>query len=86
MVLLCRLLIFNFPFCRVGTVPTVVEEEFAFRETPEPDILGLNTTTGMVSLNQGQTIVDMNFTVLITRTDNNTCKSSLRDIAGFPPS
>ena len=68
----------------VGTIPTVEEEEFAFLNTTEPDVLQLNTTTGMVSLVTGESLLgvdSVNFTVIITRTDNDTCK--LRNFTDF---
>ncbi len=60
--------------CRVGTIPEVEEETFEFQTTPDPDILALNSSTGMISLVPSSTLVDVNFTVLINRTDDNTCE------------
>ena len=70
--------------CSVGTIPEVEEEEFLLLNTTDPDILELNTATGMVSLAAGESLegVDsINFTVLITRTDNDTCKQTI--LIGF---
>ena len=61
----------------VGSIPAVEEEEFGFQNTTEPDILHINVSTGMVSLRSGETLAEVNsinFTVVITRTDNETCK------------
>ena len=61
----------------VGTIPAVEEEEFVLLNTTEPDILNLNMVSGMVSLQTGETLLgvdSINFTVIITRTDNDTCK------------
>ena len=61
----------------MGTIPEVEEEEFSLLNTTGPDILELNTATGMVSLVDGESLVgvdSINFTVSITRTDNATCK------------
>ena len=61
----------------MGTIPEVEEEEFSLVNTTGPDILELNTATGMVSLVDGESLVgvdSINFTVSITRTDNATCK------------